>query len=116
MDPVIQAVCIMEREGPDDLVFTPVGVVIGLSNQKFTVYSNSAEHNRLRTVLSKYPWADLQEGIRVRDTEYRLTEITAQMTQLGWEKLSTIPTILRHLYQTQQRHLFFLERHVNAEV
>ncbi len=112
MDPKIQSVCLMEREGPGDLVFTPVGIVIGLTNQKFTLYSSSADHNRLRGVLSKYAWHDLSEGIRVRDTEYRLTDMTAEMTQRGWGAVSAIPTILRHLYDSQPRHLFFLQRHV----
>lgn len=113
MDPTIQCICLVESEGPEDIVFEPSGIVIALSNHKFSLYSNSSDHNRLRGILAKVDWRELYKGMRVRDTEYRLTELTDQMTQQGWSTASTIPAILRHLYTTQPRHLFFLKRYAN---
>jgi hypothetical protein len=116
MDPIIQSVYLMESEDPGDVVYAPSGIVVSLTNQKFTVYSNSADHNRLRNVLSRFAWAELLEGVQFRDTEYRLTDLTEEMTQHGWSTASAIPAMLRHLYESKPRHLFFLKRHVELNV
>lgn len=101
----------IEDEG--DYIFTPSGIVTIYENLRFTVYCQNAKHNVIRAALNRFSWTDLERGQTYRGATFRLREITNEMAQHGWVDTSAIPQILRHCYELNQRHLYFLERYLS---
>jgi hypothetical protein len=102
----------IEDEG--DYIFVPSGLVIIYENLRFTVYCQNARHNVIRAALSRFAWQDLELGQSYRGSIFRLREITNDLAQYGWKDTSSIPQILRHCYDLNRRHLYFLERYLES--
>lgn len=109
----LKRVYLLSTEEPGDYIFTLSGVVLQYTNAQFTVYCMSSNHNLYRQALHRLDWATLIAGeASYRGIEFRLNDVTDDMNRLGLSKLDDIPKILTHLYTTNRRHLFFLEKHV----
>lgn len=104
----------LSTEDEGDYIFTPSGIVIVFENNRFTIYCQGARHNLLRAAISRLPWRELEEGTSFRGIGLRLNDITSEMAQQGWTNAASIPSILRHCYELNRRHLFFLERYLEA--
>jgi hypothetical protein len=102
---------LLEVEESGDYVFEASGVVFFYSNRKFQVFANSAKHNRFRAVMNRFALTDLQKGLRWKDTEYRLTPLDS-VKQQGWENPEGVPALLKRIYETNPRQLFFLKKHL----
>jgi hypothetical protein len=103
---------VLSVEEPGDYLFEPAGVVILLHNRHYQVYCTSANHNRFKAALNRFAWGDLENGVVYRETSYRLTDVTQEMARRGWLEADNTPDILRHLYEENPRHLFFLAKSV----
>jgi hypothetical protein len=114
MEHNLTRVYLLATEEPGDYVYTLSGVVTVWNNTEFQVYALPSNHNRFRNALLRNTWTDLENGIVFRDVHFRLTDITDEMFHYGWTKVSAIPQILKHLYENNRRHLFFLKRYVEA--
>lgn len=113
MEPDLRRVYLLSTEESGDYIFSLSGVVVVMEHQhQFHVYCPSAQHNLYRAALQRHQWEDLVHGVRFRGVEFRLEDLTREMAQHGWTQSSAIPRILRHLYESNQRQLFFLERHL----
>jgi hypothetical protein len=112
VDIPLRKVCLLSVEEPGDYIFTPAGVVIVTERAQFNLYCVSANHNVYRAALLRLDWTKLERGAEFRGRSFRLEDITADMAQLGWTHASAIPDILRHLYESNPRHLFFLQRYL----
>lgn len=112
MEFVIDKVFILEVEEPGDHILSPQGVVIVLSNQRFTVYSTGANHNLFRTVLQRTPWPILEQGTRYQNYSFRATDITHTIHERGLKKASDSQSILYNLYEGNQRQFYFLKRYM----
>lgn len=112
-DVKLDRVFILEVEEAGDFIFVPSGVVFVTERHRIQLYCASSNHNRYRAALVRHQWEELENGVRFRDTEYRLNDITQEMTDMGWRYVSASNLILRHLYVTNQRNLFFLERYTH---
>lgn len=110
----IQNVYIVLGEEEGDFTMEPKAAVIVLTNGQFRVYSVRAEHNRLRTMMNRNSWADLENGVQVRGDHYRLQSHMPDMTEKGWLSVESIPDILVWLRQSYPLHLFFLDQHIAA--
>ncbi|OFW74874.1 MAG: hypothetical protein A2201_04795 [Alicyclobacillus sp. RIFOXYA1_FULL_53_8] len=112
MEPMIHKVYVLAVEEPGDDILTPQGIVIVMFNLRFTVYSTGANHNLFRSVVHKYPWDQLEQGVYFRNQGFRATDVTDVVDQLGLKKASDSSAILRHLYESNQRQFYFLQRYV----
>lgn len=92
----------------------PRAVVILMGNGQFRVYSVRAEHNRLRTIMNRNSWADMENGVQVRGNHYRLQSRMNEATEKGWTSVESIPDILIWLRRLYPRHLFFLDQQIEA--
>ncbi|WP_054969415.1 hypothetical protein [Alicyclobacillus ferrooxydans] len=110
----VQSVYVLLVEEPGDFTMEPRAVVIVLGNSQFRVYSVRAEHNRLRSVMNRHNWADLEAGIQAAGTHYRLQARTSDIIEKGWTSLEAIPEILSWLRELYPRHLFFLDQQIQA--
>jgi hypothetical protein len=101
----------VEEEG--DFIFAPAGIVILFDNNRFTVYCESSRHNKLRAALHRIPWNEFANGVKFKNMELRLQDLTNEMAQNGWTTASSVPHILRHALSINPRYLYFLKRYVD---
>lgn len=112
--PQIESVFEVSIEEAGDYIFSPVGIVILFRNKQFTVYSESARHNFIRRVVSRYPWPELLKTVTHQDANMRLRELTAELQQkTGLDELST-EAVLQTCYDMNPRQLFFLRRYLSS--
>jgi len=112
METMIHKVYVLDVEEPGDDILTPQGVVIVMLNLRFTVYSTGANHNLFRAAVHKHPWEQLEQGVYFRNLGFRATDVTASIDNVGLKKASDGLAILRHLYDSNQRQFYFLQRYV----
>ncbi|MCL6442819.1 MAG: hypothetical protein K6T83_05065 [Alicyclobacillus sp.] len=112
MDLKLKHCFLLSMEEPGDYIYSLAGVVVVFQNQKYSLYCASSQYNRIRAALNRVTWEDLMQGIVFRETGYRTEDITAEMASNGWNTSSSIPAILAHLWKSNPRHLFFLERYL----
>lgn len=110
----VQNVYVMLGEEEGDFTMEPLAAVILMANGQFRVYSVRAEHNRLRAVINKNSWTDLESGVQFKTGHYRLQSRMSDITELGWTTGESIPEILTWLRNLYPRHLFFLDQHITA--
>jgi hypothetical protein len=103
----------LDVEDEGDFIFTPAGIVILYENNRFTIYCESPRHNKLRQALHRIPWNEFETGVKFRDMELRLRDLTDQMAQNGWTNADFVPHILRHTYSSNPRYFYFLKRYVD---
>lgn len=113
MDLEITRVYILSVEEPGDFIFTPGGAIVLFANGQFKVFCVPSSHNLFRAALNRHSWEQLEKGIEYKGAEFRVDDVTTDMTNKGWTHASSIPLILRNLYESNPRHLFFLERFVS---
>lgn len=104
----------LSTEAEGDYIFTPSGIVIVLENTRFQVFCQSSNHNLFRAALQRNSWEDLGKGVLYRGITFRVSEITEKMAQRGWTDTGSIPFILHHCFEMNRRHLFFLQRYLEA--
>ena len=104
----------LDVEDEGDFIFVPAGMVIVFENNRFTLYCQNARHNKLRSALTRIPWADFGNGVKFKDMELRLQDLTQEMAQNGWTNATSVPHILRHALETNPRYLYFLSRYVEG--
>lgn len=109
MELKLRGVYVLSVEEPSDYLFVPAGVVVVMEREQFVVHCAKSSHNLFRQAVYKFPIQDLLTGVRYRDYGFRLEDVTADMTKQGWTESSSIPNILRALYDQNPRHLFFLK-------
>jgi len=108
----ISGVYVLSVEEQGDYLFTPAGIVIKLTTNRFQIYCAGSQHNLFRAVLHRLDWGELERGLPFREMEFRLTNVTERMIQRGWTHSDAIPAILEHLWKENERHLFFLAKHI----
>lgn len=98
-------------EAAGDYIFSQAGIIIVFQNQQFRVFSESAQHNFLRRVVSRHPWNKLFETVTEQGTSIRLRDVTDDVTnKIGFDEMTT-EAVLKTCYRTNPRQLFFLRRY-----
>jgi hypothetical protein len=110
----VQNVYVMLGEEEGDFTMEPLAIVILMANGQFRVYSVRAEHNRLRAIIHRNSWTDLEAGVEFKSGHYRLQSRMDEVIGLGWTAAESIPEILVWLRNLYPRHLFFLDQHIEA--
>jgi len=110
----VQRIFLLEVQEPGDYLLQVSGVVVLYSNQRFDVYSSSANHNRFRAAVHKFPFSELAQGVLWKGAEYRLTETDVQTDLEGTDNAGTVSTLLGQLYAENPRQLFFLKKYLSV--
>ncbi|MFB5191226.1 hypothetical protein [Alicyclobacillus fastidiosus] len=109
--PEIKRIMEISVEEAGDYIFTPAGVLITYRTDQFRVFAESARHNFLRRVVSKYPWENLLDVVVEQGTSVRLRDVTEELnTKIGSDEMST-EAVLEFCYRSNPRQLFFLRRY-----
>jgi hypothetical protein len=98
----------LDVEEAGEGVFSPEAIVVARNDGTFALFCARSAHNRFRRVLSRYRWAELADGLRIADAEYRLVDLTTEMRRRGWLHPSMVPAILDHFLTTNPTQYYFL--------
>ncbi|MCL6592414.1 MAG: hypothetical protein K6T31_00425 [Alicyclobacillus sp.] len=101
------------EERPGD-VYTVTGVVVRMSDGRFSVFCPSASHNLYKAAVDKFPWNELERGVSFRGTAMRLTDWTQRLTGSPEGNEQPVSSLLAALYQENPRQYFFLRRFLPA--
>ncbi|MCL6592979.1 MAG: hypothetical protein K6T31_03305 [Alicyclobacillus sp.] len=105
---VFKVYVLSTEERPGD-VFTASGVVVRLTDGRFSVYCPSASHNLFKAAVDKFPWNELEVGVTFRGTALRLTDLTQRLESAAGNG-QPVTTLLAALYHENPRQYFFLRR------
>jgi cystathionine beta-lyase family protein involved in aluminum resistance len=102
---------IMNIEEPGDYYFKPEGVLFIDEKGNHTLYSGDSRHNFLRSLVQKFHYAELEEGVTFREHSAHLVNVTDQYAERFDLRIEEIHDILRQISETNPRQYFFLDKH-----
>lgn len=118
MEPRVDEVYVLEVQEPGDYLLQVSAIVIFYNTKRFEVYSDSANHNRFRSVIQKFSLEELMRGMHWKEAEYRLTvaDFGAAGSLADDGVFPAVPTILQSLYRRNPRQLYFLRKYLSLSL
>jgi hypothetical protein len=107
----LERIYIMNIEDPGDYYFKPEGVLFIDDKGNHTLYSHDSRHNFLRSVVTKFPYAELEAGVTFREHSAHLVNVIDQYRDRFDLVIEEIHDILRLIYEANPRQYFFLDKH-----
>lgn len=111
----IDRIYVIQVEEPDDYYYKPEGVLFIDNLGNHTLYSADSRFNFLKQTVQKFPYADLENGVSFRDHNVRLLDVTDTYREEFYLVVEEILPILHHVYQSNPRQFFFLEKTLRSE-
>jgi hypothetical protein len=112
----IANVYLISVEDPDDYYHKPEGVLFIDNLGNHTLYSADSRYNFLRTAINKFPYKELEEGVEFREHNVRITDLTDTFRAEFDLLIDDMLNILRKIFESSPRQLFFLEKHLDPRV
>lgn len=111
----IQTIYNVLMEEPGGYYFIPEGVLVIDTIGQFTLYCADSIHNFIRTVIQKYRYQDLQEGVQHKEYTIRIEDLSDKYLTSFGNTPDQIPFILEEIHQTSPRQYHFLNRYIWAQ-
>jgi hypothetical protein len=99
-------------EDPGDYYFRPEGVLFVDEKGHPTLFSTDSRHNFLKSIVQKFTWAELEEGVVFREHSARLIDVTDQHSASSSLLVDEMLDILHRIYDSSPRQFFFLEKYL----